>query len=114
MPTLNSNLSLSIPLVSLVIAAVVGYYSAQIQQERRDSIILAQISALETRLSIIDAWMGRTESNRFTARDGDNLDRAINARIRLHEELAAHGIVASRLAAIETRLDTLENKRYSP
>jgi hypothetical protein len=100
--------------MSLVISAVVGYFSAQIQHERRESITSGKIHALEVRLDIIESWMNRTEGNRFTARDGENLDKALNARIRLHEQLAAHGVVASRLSSIETRLDNLEEKRHSP
>jgi hypothetical protein len=100
--------------MSLVISAVVGYFSAQLQHERRESIITGNLSVLEARLDIIETWMNRTESNRFTARDGANLDRALNARIKLHEQLAAHGVVASRLSAIEARLKSLENKRQSP
>ena len=98
----------TIPLMSLVISAIVGYFSSQIQQERRNAITLSKITSLETRVKIIESWMTRTEANRFTSRDGDNLSKTLNDRLRLHESLAAHGTVASRLSAIETRLNALQ------
>lgn len=92
------------PLLSMLMGLIGAWMSIQISVEQRLTRVEGRIEAAELRIVVIDEWVIRTEANRFTHRDGVNLDQ----RLRDHAGLPSHGSVSERLAELEVRIRALE------
>jgi len=93
----NGNQSWVLPVISLLAGVFGAYLSIQFTIESRISKLESTLAAKELRIAVIDKWVLRTEGNRFTLRDGRNLEQ----RIEQHIMRSGHGNVIERLAKLE-------------
>ena len=101
---------LILPLISMVGAGLVAYFTSEISTASTLARLDGSIIAVSNRVAVIERWVERTEGNRFTNLDGQRLERYVQTEISQHEKLPAHSDIAPRLTRIETRLDAIQKE----